>query len=165
MHVHINLQQFRQVLVLRQLQPWLVSAACQMSMSTRVVYKWLHLPWTSTQTACNSPHDWMLSFTMDLAALCDMCSWKWHQQMLFDCFSVNRIFMYYYITPHHLSPSIPIGVLVVLAIPVIKPSIMVRYSAVYPFNMYSWSIDRLWIATKLWQIACKHLLYIPRYNI
>ena len=35
-------------------------------------------------------------------------------------------------------------------------------SATYPFN--SWSIDRLWIATELWQIACKHLFSFPRYN-
>ena len=32
------------------------------------------------QTAdCESLHNWMMSLTMDLAALCDMWRWKWHQ--------------------------------------------------------------------------------------
>ena len=50
---------------------WLASESCQISKSAQMVYKWLHLPWTSRQpTACNSPHDWLISLTMDLAALC-----------------------------------------------------------------------------------------------
>ena len=51
--VHAN-QQFWQVLVLklpRLLLLWLVSKACQASMSARVVFKWLHLPLTSRQPA------------------------------------------------------------------------------------------------------------------
>ena len=32
---------------------------------------------------CNSPHDWLMSLAIDLAASCDMCIWKWHHYMLF----------------------------------------------------------------------------------
>ena len=39
------------------------------------------------QTAgCNSPHNWLMSLAMDLTALCDMWSWKWHQWILFGWF-------------------------------------------------------------------------------
>ena len=32
------------------------------------------------QTAgCETPHDWLMSLAMDLAALCDMWRWNWHQ--------------------------------------------------------------------------------------
>ena len=40
------------------------------------------------QTAnCQSPHDWLMSLDMDLAALCDMWRWKWHQWKSFPYFS------------------------------------------------------------------------------
>ena len=43
------------------------------------------------QTAgCNSPHDWMMSLSMDLTALCDMWRWKWHQWMPFGWFWWRR---------------------------------------------------------------------------
>ena len=32
----------------------------------------------------NSPHDWLMSLAMDLAALCDMWRSKWYQWMPFD---------------------------------------------------------------------------------
>ena len=35
---------------------------------------------------CNSPRDWLMSLAMDLAALCDIWRWKWHQWMPFGCF-------------------------------------------------------------------------------
>ena len=35
---------------------------------------------------CDSPHDWLMSLAMDLAALCDTWRWKWHQWMLFGCY-------------------------------------------------------------------------------
>ena len=38
------------------------------------------------QTAgCNSPHDWLMSLAMGLAALVDMWRWKWYQWMPFGC--------------------------------------------------------------------------------
>ena len=47
---------------------WLVSEASQRSMSAQVAFKWLFT--LDKQTAgCNSPHDWLMSLAMDLAAL------------------------------------------------------------------------------------------------
>ena len=44
----------------------------------------------SKQTAdCDSPHNWLMSLDMDLAALCDMWGWKWHQWESFGCFSMK----------------------------------------------------------------------------
>ena len=37
-------------------------------------------------TDCDSPHDWLMSLAMDLAALCDIWRWKWHQWVPFGCF-------------------------------------------------------------------------------
>ena len=57
---------------------WLVSEPCQTSTSTRVAFKWLHIPLTSRQPAViSSPYDWLMSLTMDLAALCDNIMWWW----------------------------------------------------------------------------------------
>ena len=68
------------------------------SMSTWVVFKWPHLPWTSRQplkAGCNSPYHWLISsLAMDLATSCDtvaMWSWKWYQCMRFSCFSINIV--------------------------------------------------------------------------
>ena len=42
--------------------------------SGRLKFKWLHIPMTSSRTVvCNSPHGWLMSLAMDLAALCDIC--------------------------------------------------------------------------------------------
>ena len=39
------------------------------------------------QTAdSNSLHDWLMSLAMDLAVLCDIWRWKWHQWMPFGWF-------------------------------------------------------------------------------
>ena len=44
-----------------------------MSMGAQVVLKWLHLSFTSRQPVVrNSPHNWLMSLVMDLAALFDM---------------------------------------------------------------------------------------------
>ena len=34
---------------------------------------------------CESPHNWQVSLTMDLATLCDMWRWKWQQWKSFGC--------------------------------------------------------------------------------
>ena len=78
-------------LVSRLFLLWLVSEACQMSMSAWVVIKWFHLPLDKQTTGCNSPHDWLMILTMDLAALCDMRRWKWYQWMPFGCFWLRPI--------------------------------------------------------------------------
>ena len=66
---------------------WVVSEAYQMSTSAWVAFKWLHIPLASRQLDVrNSPHDWLISLAMDLAALCDMWKWKWHQWMPFGRF-------------------------------------------------------------------------------
>ena len=67
---------------------------------------------------CNSPHDWLMSLTMDLAALCDMWRWKWHQWMPFTVFSEDIAFAHHFVAPRLPPPSHPIGVLVVLAMSV-----------------------------------------------
>ena len=71
------------------------------------------------QTAgCDSPHDWLMSLAMHLAALCDIQTWKWHQWMLFGCFQ-SRSSLYSPLWLPTCSPtSYPEGVLVVLAMPV-----------------------------------------------
>ena len=47
------------------------SQACLASTSTRVAFKWPHLPLAQT-AGRESPHNWLMSLAMDLAALCDM---------------------------------------------------------------------------------------------
>ena len=64
---------------------------------------------------CNSIHDWLMSLAMDLAALCDIWSWKRHQWMPFGCFQLRCSLC----LPLHGYPSAPnshpVGVLVILA--------------------------------------------------
>ena len=60
------------------------------------------------QTAdCESPHNWLMSLSMHLAALCrklcDMWMWKWHQWKLFGCFQWRRRLY----PPLHVSPTAP----------------------------------------------------------
>ena len=58
--------------MLKVTQAAFVSKACQTSTSARVFFNWLHLPLTNRQPAViKPPHDWLMSFAMDLAALCD----------------------------------------------------------------------------------------------
>ena len=54
-----------------------------MSMSVRVMFQW-----ASRQLAVNHYMTGWLAGEVKhgLAALCDMCSWKWHWLMSFDCF-------------------------------------------------------------------------------
>ena len=43
------------------------------------------------QTAgCNSPHHWLMRLGMDLAVLCEVWRWKWHQWMPFGFFQCWR---------------------------------------------------------------------------
>ena len=91
-----------------------------------------------------------------------------------EAFSFDRGFSYHFVAPHHpppstISPHPPptphsttIGVVLVLAMPVKKPSKMMGNLASYPFN--SLYINRLWIAKEWWQIAHKHLFSFPWYN-
>ena len=63
----------------------------------------------------NSPHNWLMSLAMDLAALCGMWSWNWHQWMPSGCFQcVNVAFTHHFVAP--TTPP-PYRVLVVLATP------------------------------------------------
>ena len=72
-------------------------------------------PLDKQSASCNSPHDWLMSLAMDLAALCDMWRWKWYQWMPFGYCQCGC----------SLSPSLcgsppfhPMEVLVVLDMPV-----------------------------------------------
>ena len=60
------------VKVAQALLLWLVSEACQMSISAWVTFKWLHISLDKQTTSCNSPRDWLMSLAMGLAALYDM---------------------------------------------------------------------------------------------
>ena len=51
---------------------WLVSEACQTSMSIWVAFKWTPSRLDNQTASSSSPHDWLMSLAMDLAALCDM---------------------------------------------------------------------------------------------
>ena len=67
------------------------------------------------QTAgCNSPHDWLVSSAMDLAALCDMWRGKWPP--------MDAIWLVLVKTEPLPAtswlPAHPVGVLLVLAMPV-----------------------------------------------
>ena len=44
------------------------------------IFPWKADSWTE------SPHTCLMSFSMDLAALCDMWRWKWHQCKSLGCF-------------------------------------------------------------------------------
>ena len=48
------------------------SQACLASTSARVAFKWRHFLLASKTADCESPHDLLMSMTMDLAALCVM---------------------------------------------------------------------------------------------
>ena len=61
----------------------------------------------------NSPHDWLMSLAMDLAALCDMWRWKSHQWMPFVCFSEDIAFAHHFMATHPPPSSHPVGILVV----------------------------------------------------
>ena len=64
---------------------WLVAETCQKTMTVWVSLSGFIYPWQS-ESQLNSPHDWLMSLVMDLAVLCDMWRWKWHQRMSFGCF-------------------------------------------------------------------------------
>ena len=110
-------------------------------------------PQNKLKAGCNSPHDWLMSLAMDLAALCDILTWKWHQWMPFGCFQCG----YGLFLPLHGSPQPPTlhpyksayGIGYASE----KLSKMVGNSATYPFN--SWWRERLRIAIESWWIACK----------
>ena len=83
---------------------------------------------------CNSQHDWLMSVALGLAALCDMWRWKWHQWVSFGWFSEDVAFTCTLWLSTCPPPSHPMGVLVVLATPVEKPSKMVGNSATVLLN-------------------------------
>ena len=95
---------------------WLVSEACQMSTSVRVVFKWLHT-WSSWQADSwpyvNSPHDWLISLAMDLTALCDMWRWNDTNGCHLAGFGEEVAFARHFDSwlPTHPLPSHPVGVL------------------------------------------------------
>ena len=49
-------------------------------------------PFDEQTASCNSPHDWLMSLAMGLAALDDMWRWKWYQWMPFVAFSADIAF-------------------------------------------------------------------------
>ena len=69
-------------------------------------------------TDCESPLNWLMSLSMDLAALCD----KWRENGTngshLAVFSEDVAFACHFVAPRPPPPSHPIGVLVVLATPV-----------------------------------------------
>ena len=59
-----------------------------------------------------------LALAMDLAALCDMCRWKWYQLMPLAGFSEDLEFDRHFVATHPPPPSHPIGLLLVFITPV-----------------------------------------------
>ena len=87
------------------------------------------------QTAgCNSPHDWLVSLAMDLAA-CVICGGEngTNGYHLAD-FSEDVAFAHHFVATCPAPPSYPIGVLLVLATPVKKLSKMAEDLANYSPN-------------------------------
>ena len=87
-----------------------------------------------------SPHDWLVSLAMDLATLCDMWRWKWHQQMPFGCFSEDLAFAHHFVATRPPLTLPPCRSASGIDYPSKTLSKMVSYSASYPF--YSWCLDR-----------------------
>ena len=72
-------------------------------------------PLNQQTASCNSPHDWLMSLAMDLAALCDIYDGEnGTNGCHLAVFSVDVAFAHHFEAT--LLPSHPIGVLVVLAI-------------------------------------------------
>ena len=77
-------------------------------------------------------------------------------------FSEAIDFAHYFVATRPPLPFHPIGMLMVLAMPLKEQSKMVGNSACYSPN--SWWIDRLQIDIESWQVSCKHLFPFPSYN-
>ena len=88
------------------LRPFSLARITFMSAQLQVLFKFLRLPLTS----CNLPHIWLMSFAMDLAVLCDMCRWKWHQWMPLVVFSVDVDYACHFMATDQPPPSHPIEV-------------------------------------------------------
>ena len=101
------------------------------------------IPLDNQTAGCKSPHEWLVI-------------WPWIKLfcVIFEfgtengtnghhlaVFSINITFTHHFVAPHHPPPSIHMGELVALAMPVKKLSKMVGNTASYPFN--SWCIDRI----------------------
>ena len=78
-----------------------------------------------------------MSLAMDFAALCDMWRLKWHQWMMpFGLMlSVDVVSASHFVPPYH-PPSTPIGVLVVLAMPIKLSKIVIHLTV-------QWCTDKL----------------------
>ena len=77
-----------------------VFEACQMSMSTWVVFKWLLLP----MAVCNSPSDWLMNLSIDIV-LCVMCGADNGTNLChFTVFSMDVAFAHHFVAPY-IHPS------------------------------------------------------------
>ena len=65
-----------------------------------------------------SPHNWLMSFALDLAALCDMWRWNSTNGCHLAVYSEDIAFSRHFMATHLPSPCNPIGGVVVLATPV-----------------------------------------------
>ena len=74
-------------------------------------------PFDKQTASCNSPHDWLMSLAIDLAAFCVICGGEnGTDGHYLAVFSVDVTFGHHFAVTH--LPYHPIGVLVVLATPV-----------------------------------------------
>ena len=62
-------------------------------------------PWQQT-AVCESPYSWLMSLAMDLAALCYILRWKWHQWKSFGCFSKDVAIAHHLVAPRP-PPTLP----------------------------------------------------------
>ena len=111
-----------------------------MSTSVRVTFKLLHIPLTSRQLGCNSPHDWLMSLAMDLTALCDGGENDTNGSHLAG-FGENVAFARHFVATHPPPTLPPFRSATGIGYASKKPSKMVGNSASYSPN--SWWVDRL----------------------
>ena len=80
--------------------------------STRLLFLWFICQTSTSEmapspmdkqiAACKSPHDWLVTLAIDLAALYDMWGWIRHQRCHLAVFSVDLVFAYNFVAFHHL---------------------------------------------------------------
>ena len=97
---------------------WLVSEACQTSMSAQVAFKWLHIPLTSRQPAVvNHTTGWWVWPWIKL--LCVICGGEnGPNRCHLAGFSEDGAFVRHFVATCPPPPSHPVWVLLVLATPV-----------------------------------------------
>ena len=57
-------------------------------------------PLDNETAGCNSPHSWLMSMAMNLAALYEMWRCKWRHWMPLAVFSVDVALAFYFVATH-----------------------------------------------------------------